>query len=291
MNHEQRCAAASLDRGDDLAGTASTVARFLLVEHPGPWGVAALRDARMPRRVRDHIRVPGVRTLLIRRHGRDRSRGVRVLQADVRDRTLRGAVVPTLEDLLDLDLADPGTAWGDPVDAFVGVCTHGRHDVCCAERGRPVAAEFARLAPEVAWEVSHIGGDRFAANVLVLPQGLYYGRVETEHVSSLVATLAQGTVRLDLLRGRTDVPMAGQYAEIALRRRLGLTGLDDARVVGRDGDAWIVAAGEQRHRLRVELSHGPPAPLTCRGDRAAAVPQYRADRDDLARLDGTTRGR
>ena len=34
-----RCAAASLAREDDLAGTASTVRSFLLLEHAGSWGV------------------------------------------------------------------------------------------------------------------------------------------------------------------------------------------------------------------------------------------------------------
>ncbi|MGI9155134.1 MAG: hypothetical protein ACR2FG_00620, partial [Marmoricola sp.] len=43
-----RCAAASLARNDQLIGTASTVRSFLLVEHPGPWGQAALRDAALP---------------------------------------------------------------------------------------------------------------------------------------------------------------------------------------------------------------------------------------------------
>ena len=28
------------------------------------------------------------------------------------------------------------------------------------------------------WQSSHIGGDRFAGNVVFLPEGLYYGRVE-----------------------------------------------------------------------------------------------------------------
>ena len=40
-----RCARASEARAESLAGTASTVRSFLLVEHPGPWGVDALRDA------------------------------------------------------------------------------------------------------------------------------------------------------------------------------------------------------------------------------------------------------
>ena len=43
-----RCSAAGLERGDAIAGTASTVRAFLLVENPGPWGVDALRDSRLP---------------------------------------------------------------------------------------------------------------------------------------------------------------------------------------------------------------------------------------------------
>ena len=47
-----RCAAEARARGDELAGTASTVRGFLLLEHAGPWGVDALRDARLLRRLR-----------------------------------------------------------------------------------------------------------------------------------------------------------------------------------------------------------------------------------------------
>jgi hypothetical protein len=43
-----RCSAAGLERGDPLAGTASTYRSFLLIENPGPWGVDAIRDSRLP---------------------------------------------------------------------------------------------------------------------------------------------------------------------------------------------------------------------------------------------------
>ena len=56
-----RCAAASRARGDELAGTASTVRSFLLVEHPGPWGVDALRDARLPEGLGAHLREESAR--------------------------------------------------------------------------------------------------------------------------------------------------------------------------------------------------------------------------------------
>ena len=69
-----RCATAALDRGDSIAGTASTVRSFLLVENPGPWGVDAVRDSRLPSEVKAELRERAarakVRPLLIRRQPR-----------------------------------------------------------------------------------------------------------------------------------------------------------------------------------------------------------------------------
>ena len=73
-------------------------------------------------------------------------------------------------------------------DPLYLVCTHGRHDACCALRGRPVALELDRVRPGRVWETSHVGGDRFAANLLVLPTGEVYGRVLPFAASDLVAT-------------------------------------------------------------------------------------------------------
>src|SRR5690242_2618765 len=101
------------------------------------------------------------------------------------------------------------------------VCTHGRHDACCAERGRPVAAALAAAFPEQTWEVSHIGGDRFAGNMLALPQGLYYGRLDAESSVSVAEGHVAGRLDLDHLRGRSSYAMPVQYAELALRRHLG----------------------------------------------------------------------
>src|SRR3954451_10724385 len=54
-----------------MAGTASTVRSFLLLEHPGPWGIDALRDARMPDGIGPELSArataTGTKVLLIRR--------------------------------------------------------------------------------------------------------------------------------------------------------------------------------------------------------------------------------
>ena len=111
LPEQVRCAARSLARGDQLAGSASTVRRFLLVEHPGPWGEKALRDAAMSVAVRAHLDVPGTRTLLMRRHGRRTPGPTRVLLADVRRRLLVGAEVPTLDDVTSLAVDDADADW------------------------------------------------------------------------------------------------------------------------------------------------------------------------------------
>src|ERR1700712_2961993 len=82
-----RCAAASEERYESMTGTASTVRSFLLVEHPGPWGVDALRDARMPTGIGPELRArtaaTGTKVLLIRRPagGSRATEGVRVFAA------------------------------------------------------------------------------------------------------------------------------------------------------------------------------------------------------------------
>jgi hypothetical protein len=285
-----RCAAASRARGDELAGTASTVRSFLLVEHPGPWGVDALRDARLPDGLGAHLREESarhrVRVLLVRRPGRRAGDGpVRVFAARVAGAAswLETAALDRLDDVRDLDLAALGGGRSpglEPQEAPVlAVCTHGRHDACCAERGRPVALALARSRhADAVWECSHIGGDRFAGNLLVLPRGLYHGRVDPDAAIAVADAASEGRVSLDHLRGRSDVSMPVQAAEIHVRRLLGLQGFDDVRPTAArtEGDLTTVAldAGDRVVRVRVHRVLEAAQRLTCGALRDNPVPRY-----------------
>lgn len=272
-----------------MEGTASTVRAFVLLEASGPWGVDAVRDSRMDQAVRRWLleleRAHRVRPLLIRRHGRAVAGPRRVFTAHV-DRTapwLETAVVEDLRELLDLDLSGLSrgrsaglSRYADPV--FL-VCTHGRHDACCAEQGRPLAAAMSTVAPEQTWEVSHIGGDRFAANVLVLPHGLYYGRLGPSDVPGFVASHGSGSLDLQHLRGRSSYPFSVQAAEIFLRRHL-----DDHRIEpflleahARDGEETraLFAVDGVRWEARVHTARGEPRQLTCRAARPSCGLSHR----------------
>ena len=288
MSADFRCATSSHSRAEPLHGTASTVRAFLLVESPGPWGVDALRDGRLPLQVRDQLgrrtRERGVRPLMIRRHGRSTPSGVRVFAAyaDADRPWCETATLDHPAQILDLDLASlgagrsPGLA---PHEAPVFlVCTHGRHDVCCAELGRPVAAALASAVPEQTWEVSHIGGDRFAGNVLVLPEGLYYGRLDAASGPAVARQHLAGRLDLDHFRGRCAYPFAVQAAEWMLRGELGLTGLRalTLRSHRRVADLTEVLFDAADAAWRVSLRHsvGDPEQLTCQALRPNPVPAY-----------------
>jgi hypothetical protein len=283
-----RCAAASVLRDDSLPGTASTVRAFLLVENTGPWGVDALRDARLPdglgREVSRAAAAAKVRPLLVRRPGRRLHQdGIRVFAAHAHpsDPWIESTVLADPHALLDLDLGALGAGRSPGLAPYDGslfcVCTHGRHDACCAERGRPVVAALTLAHPDETWEVSHIGGDRFAGNLLVLPHGFYYGRLDPVSALTVAGAHASGQLDLDHLRGRSGHPMAVQFAEIALRRELGETRDDALRLVDRStregvteavfdvaGAGWLVrvrtAPGAELQQLTCKATRDNPIP-------------------------------
>ena len=178
----------------------------------------------------------------------------------------------TEQELLDLDLEalgagrSPGLVPSDEV--ILCVCTHGRHDACCAEKGRPVAAALSEAYPEEAWEVSHIGGDRFAANLLVLPHGLYYGGVDAASAPRVAEATHDG--RLALAFAGTDelwrLPLPAAEPE---RLRF------EAHLGECDGCSGYL---EDMRRLVVslhELPEPPPDPAT----REALLRAFRELRD------------
>ena len=107
-----RCAGASALRDEPVAGTASTVRAFLLVEHAGSWGTNALRDARLPGDLGPKLRrasaETGVRILLVRRAGRRPRKGhitVFAAYAHPHRPWLERGDLTDPHDILDLDLA------------------------------------------------------------------------------------------------------------------------------------------------------------------------------------------
>lgn len=283
------CSVAAEEREELVLATASRIDRWLLVEAPGPWAAETLPPVRglppdvLPK-LQARAKAAGARTLLIRRPGgRDRrdAAGRRLFAADSRpghERLITRMV--SEHELLDLPMPfDDAAGWSD-ADAVVGVCTHGRHDVCCAVRGRPVAAALAASYPDITWEISHIGGDRFAANLLLLPGGHYLGRVTPAGAAGIVDAVLAGRRPDGHYRGRSGWPAPVQAAvELVAQQRdlIGLEALQPSRLQRVSDDRWqVTLTGEiEPTTVVVERRLGPPARLTCEAEQLRPVPSWR----------------
>jgi hypothetical protein len=206
----------------------------VLIEQPGPWGRDALAESRFDATVAPLLarrsRAENVRLLLVRRPGdRLADSGRRWAYADSRPgrEGLWWSVRSSDADLVDAPWdGSVGEPAGGPVYL---VCTHGGHDACCALRGRPLARTLPAPGPADVWECSHLGGDRFAANLLVLPHGFSYAQVSDDG-ADIVAAHGRDQVALPWLRGRAGLQPAAQAAQHDARERLGLLGIHDLPV-------------------------------------------------------------
>lgn len=250
------------------------------MEHHGPWGASVPRDSRLPPSVRAHLTThPNIKVLMARRHHRaHRGSQYHAFLAFPARRLLLATTFEDPQELtaIDLDAVSRGEPpdWTPFAGPLFGVCTHGRHDACCAERGRPVAAALSASHPAETWEISHMGGDRFAANMLVLPEGLYYGRMEPGTASQVAALHEDGRVDIERLRGRSSQPMAVQHAEIALRRHLEEDRLDAIRLTRRQGPISVFTRGGVEWAVTVRRTVRGEAQLTCGLDRLNPVPAF-----------------
>jgi hypothetical protein len=283
-----RCADRSEAREEPLVGTASRFRSWLLVEQPGPWGHDALVQSDLPTDVGERLRAQGrrlgLRVLLIKRRGRrpEAPRRCYAAYAGARERRIRRFEVDDPRDLLELNLSalvrSRFVGFGETVDDPVLLaCTHGKHDPCCARRGGPL---YRALADEPdAWECTHVGGDRFAGNLVCLPHGLYFGRVGPEDALRVTRAYREGRIALQYYRGRSAFSPPVQAAEHAVRTARELDGVDDLllvehRELGGDRHRVEFDHGNRRYVVEVEVTDRGPHLLTCKSTTPHTVRGY-----------------
>ncbi len=218
-----------------LCGSAPTATRgWLLIEHPGPWpafGYPPDLPAALARAA-DRLLAEGVRPQLIRRTDRVGRRGDgmravflagggphrRWIERIEPDRLTDARLTPRLT------AAAFGSGRAPRLGRAAGplllVCTHGQREVCCARFGRPVAVALAARFGPLVWETTHVGGDRFAANLVLLPEGAYFGQLDPPRAVAVAERALGGQVDLDAYRGTAGHSAAAQSAEWHLRRNL-----------------------------------------------------------------------
>ena len=281
------CSAGSSAAAEPLAGTAPVSQSWIIIEQPGPWGRQALTNSRLDADLGALLKAASAdsgTTVLLARHPdrleRDLHggqlladplgavRNIWVAHTAPGDTRMRRGVTGDLSQIGSWDLSAIAQGNLPPFgvsvkDSTLFICTHSGRDQCCAVHGRALlAAALDRLAPDEraqVWEVSHIGGHRFAPTALSLPSGAVYGRLGVDDVLRIRGHDVLRTVSTLNYRGRSAFPQPLQVAEIAVRNMDGVLDRDvlDVLLI-RDGRAIPVKPGgtlPETKLLLLEVRH------------------------------------
>src|SRR5581483_2187520 len=229
------CSDVSAQAAEPAAATASRVDNWILVEYRGVWARDALKASGLSDEVKRHLRerigaLRPAKLLFVRRRDRVGQAPLRVFWGSSRPGAtgLFQAEIGGYPELLARDFVTGSDEVGHPL---LLVCTHGKHDRCCARHGRPLFEALSEQADEGwVWQTTHVGGDRFAGNVIVLPEGLYYGRVSRADAWRVLDAHLEGRIELDRDRGRIDRERLAAAAEHEVRRASGVFGIDDVEL-------------------------------------------------------------
>ena len=257
-----------------LASAPVKARAWLLIEHPGPWA-DRLEDTTLCAPVATALaraREQSVRVQLIRRPGRRRETPpIQVYMAwSGAGAWLEGRELADPAELNGIDLravaAGVRPGFGSPVESLFLVCANGKHNVCCARLGAPLARALRDGFGDAVWETTHLGGDRYAANLVCLPHGLYYGDLALVDGFVAAERYLRGEVWLKHYRGRAGLAQSAQAAEHFLRARTGISSVDSLTIksVSDAQVSEVVAdlAGE-RYLIRVERVQSDPCGPEC----------------------------
>jgi len=232
------CSALSIEVNEQLFGTAPLTEVWIALEYPFPAGNKALEESTIPDAVKVNLfniqkSIPATRLLLIRQEKPKPHPEIRAFVglSSILPPRLYEFHLSNYEELLSLDLASlfsgqieyPESLRNKPL--FL-VCTNGKRDPCCAQWGQSVYSEMAKHAAGLVWQTSHLGGHRFAANVICLPHGIYYGRIRPEQATSLMSDYQNNKLSLQSYRGRAHYSPEVQAAEYYLLEKTFLLDVD-----------------------------------------------------------------
>jgi hypothetical protein len=307
LEYSSRFFCSELSRGvaEKTFGTASLGAVWLLLEYPHGWGRHAFEESALSSEVKSHFKqscaaIKNSRLLFIKtdRGRRDARMSLFVVRCRERKPFVVRFQLEKYDDARAIDFGAVATNTNLQGGVVTNrplylVCTHGRRDKCCAKFGIPLFNSLSEVAGDAVWQASHVGGDRFAANLLCFPHGLFYAHMTGESGRRVAGEYGAGRMALDKFRGRACYAPHVQAAEYFVRAESGVAGVEDLRFLSSEltGETiWRVrftaATGgrvyEARVRSRVSEFRNF---ITCNSQNEKTVPQFSLEEYRTAEVD------
>lgn len=279
------CANMSRQQGEDIIGSASLYQTYVMVECPYPWTANAFESKGVPENFRELVAeikeaklpirflltlgakpTPGNQTqVLIFQQQQGLTTGYQKKEIKVDN---IADVAPMIRKYLTPEGLHIEGELSTTRDFFV--CTHGSHDKCCSRYGYPFFRKGVAMAEKLGlkadvtqpspagcwnahqeyvrfWQVSHIGGHRFAPTLISFPDGRYYGALDEESLQRILLHQGDITCLNQVYRGWGILPRKAQVLERELILRHGWQWLNNAV------SCRILQESPQEQQTQVEL--------------------------------------
>ena len=235
------CSQVSKVNGEDPIGSAPQVDHWLIVEIPQPWPIEMFKENPVISRI-----FPLIKQLIFRR-------GVMVRPIAIApdpdysipgftrifyyQRPAQQFAQYTKTEYLVPDEQAPNVAMGllnrllgkpNPVDSFNAyqqdtqqirellVCTHTQVDLACGRFGTPIYRELRKRYSQPTlrvWQSTHFGGHKFAPTLIDLPNGQFWGHLESAILPQLIYHNGNHHQLSQFYRGWAGVNQFDQMAE------------------------------------------------------------------------------
>ncbi len=258
----------SRQQGEDIIGSASLYQTYVMVECPYPWTGNAFESKGVPQNFRELVAevkeaklpirflltlgpkpTPGNQTqVLIFQQQQGIATGYWKKEIKVDNIT---DVAPMIRKYLTPEGLHIKGELSTTRDFFV--CTHGSHDKCCSRYGYPFFRQGVAMVEEFGlknvrfWQVSHIGGHRFAPTLISFPDGRYYGALDEESLQRILLHQGDITCLNQVYRGWGILPRKAQVLERELILRHGWQWLNNAV------SCRVLQESPQAEKTQVEL--------------------------------------
>jgi hypothetical protein len=227
IRNNQTCFNNSLQASEQIFATAPNVNFWILIEYKDFWEEKAFNNCDIDIEVKNVIRdlagqYPKSRIQLIRNElsSKDHIKLYIAITKET-ERKVYEFKVESHQDILNIDFNRGLSDRNLKPEPILLVCTHGSHDKCCGEKGLELFNNLSKHEKDFeVWQTTHLGGHRFAANILILPDGIYYGRITKDNYEKIINSHLNNNLEINMLRGRCFYHPEVQAAEYYLRSEL-----------------------------------------------------------------------
>jgi len=296
INHDSPdffCSLQSRAFEESTMGSAPSANVWFMLEYNGRWGTKALKESSISDEVKAHLdlqldSIEKSRLLLIKQK-KDKEKGVTFFAAVAMSHPpkLYRFELHDYDALLDINfnkIVGGDSRFKDHLvsEPLFLVCTNGLRDKCCARNGVPTYAALSQEFGDAIWQSSHHGGHRFSANMLAMPFGLSYGRMDLGGGRDTIEAFMNNEMPLENLRGRSNYVKVEQAAEALLRAEIDEKNplafqLKSSQAL--NDEHWEVnfegMDSDKIHSVRIQKHESDTmAYISCNGDKQAPVVNY-----------------